>query len=1042
MALELKKPSQLPAAPSVTNSAVMPVDNGVAVQKATPKQIVDAGRPVASEAQAIAGTDNETAMTPLTTKQAMDAGGAGAVALSQAWAESPTSPDGGPSSKSSKTWAGESSVSAAAALASEDAVGVNAAIATAKAAEADASAAAALVSKDAATTSAAAATTKASEAVVSAADALSSKNSAAASATTSTTKAGEASTSAADALASKNAAAASATTSTTKAAEASTSASDALASKNAASTSATNAATSAATSATKAGEASTSAAAALASKNASDTNAATATTKAGEAAASAADALVSKNAAASSATTATTKAGEASSSAAAALVSKTAAEAAAGSDRAAMVTRLAGGFVPTNGVTYHLDGVEYLGKTGSTVIPDLPGLIWSTVITPMHFGALGNDNGSGSGADDGVAINAAIAAYKVVIEAAGNSLGSLDFSGLGRIYRSTISINATGISSWGWSFRDMTIFSQAAGKNGLDMIGSRGGFMDQVMVYGDKASMPRVGIMQARGSIEGPDNFAAGIVMTQCRTMGYFSLTGLYAYGAEGNKRYGCEWWNRQFDAHCAIYTGEDIYPVESDYLAASTGPTSMIFNLDSGAEIRYFPESAAITSMTLANPLVMAVAATTTFAIGQKVTLQADNLKNVGGQAVESLLGEVTATGAGTITFGAIDASTWGAFTAGRAYRANTAPPLVICRSLGHTFETPYVVSFGSTLIDIRAPSTGPIASVSVKIKSACMEAYGNPSYVNFTTYGASLNVDYFEFSGYQGRATDAYFTHTRTGLEIVRIRASKLSIASRLTGYGAMFDNEASFSLFNTSLVVPWESMISPTLFANFVGDILYLNSSKVEIWGGSAKRFGTEQKFPVTGTSVKTEYGDNAGLVKAYQEYDATNNRFLTSFDGVSPNFIHNSSAFRPVVDASADLGLASARWNSIFAANLRAMNVYSHGGSFGYASGDAIGGTITQGTDKTTSVTLDKRTGTVTTAATALGASSRAIFRLNNSTIPSTGLVLLNLKSPTSKYRTSIVGQAAGYVDIELTNFTAGSLSEAVVLSFMVLDGAVN
>lgn len=72
MPIDFIKPSQLPAAASVGADAAIPFDNGVAVEKATPKQIVDAGRPIASESQAVAGVSNTTAMTPLAVRQALD----------------------------------------------------------------------------------------------------------------------------------------------------------------------------------------------------------------------------------------------------------------------------------------------------------------------------------------------------------------------------------------------------------------------------------------------------------------------------------------------------------------------------------------------------------------------------------------------------------------------------------------------------------------------------------------------------------------------------------------------------------------------------------------------------------------------------------------------------------------------------------------------------------------------------------------------------------------------------------------------------------
>lgn len=64
-------PSQLPAAPTVNSTAALIVDSGSIVEKATPAQIVNAAAPVASEAEALAGTDNVKRMTSLRTRQAL-----------------------------------------------------------------------------------------------------------------------------------------------------------------------------------------------------------------------------------------------------------------------------------------------------------------------------------------------------------------------------------------------------------------------------------------------------------------------------------------------------------------------------------------------------------------------------------------------------------------------------------------------------------------------------------------------------------------------------------------------------------------------------------------------------------------------------------------------------------------------------------------------------------------------------------------------------------------------------------------------------------
>lgn len=67
------RPDDLPAASTVSNTDAFVVDRGSAVQKATPSQIVDAAIPLASQAEAEAGTDNAKRVTPLRVAQAISA---------------------------------------------------------------------------------------------------------------------------------------------------------------------------------------------------------------------------------------------------------------------------------------------------------------------------------------------------------------------------------------------------------------------------------------------------------------------------------------------------------------------------------------------------------------------------------------------------------------------------------------------------------------------------------------------------------------------------------------------------------------------------------------------------------------------------------------------------------------------------------------------------------------------------------------------------------------------------------------------------------
>lgn len=73
MAGEIIRPSALPARANPVASEIVPSDNGLEVGGVTIAALVNAARPLATQAEAIAGTDPSKTMTPLTTRQAIDA---------------------------------------------------------------------------------------------------------------------------------------------------------------------------------------------------------------------------------------------------------------------------------------------------------------------------------------------------------------------------------------------------------------------------------------------------------------------------------------------------------------------------------------------------------------------------------------------------------------------------------------------------------------------------------------------------------------------------------------------------------------------------------------------------------------------------------------------------------------------------------------------------------------------------------------------------------------------------------------------------------
>ena len=105
--------------------------------------------------------------------------------------------------------------------------------------------------------------------------------------------------------------------------------------------------------------------------------------------------------------------------------------------------------------------------------------------------------------------------------------------------------------------------------------------------------------------------------------------------------------------------------------------------------------------------------------------------------------------------------------------------------------------------------------------------------------------------------------------------------------------------------------------------------------------------------------------------------------------------------------------------------------------GYSTG--TGGTVSQATDKSTGVTLNKRCGQITMNAASLAAAAEVSFTLTNSAIAATDVVMVSIASGATAgaYSVQCDATAAGSCRISVGNRNAGSLGEAIVLNFVVI-----
>jgi hypothetical protein len=102
--------------------------------------------------------------------------------------------------------------------------------------------------------------------------------------------------------------------------------------------------------------------------------------------------------------------------------------------------------------------------------------------------------------------------------------------------------------------------------------------------------------------------------------------------------------------------------------------------------------------------------------------------------------------------------------------------------------------------------------------------------------------------------------------------------------------------------------------------------------------------------------------------------------------------------------------------------------------------AAQGTVTQLTDKSTAVTLNKPSGRITMNAASLATATNATFTLNNSFISANDTVILTIsggQATPGSYNVFANSLTAGAVSITLRNISGGSLSEAIVINYAIL-----
>jgi hypothetical protein len=155
-------------------------------------------------------------------------------------------------------------------------------------------------------------------------------------------------------------------------------------------------------------------------------------------------------------------------------------------------------------------------------------------------------------------------------------------------------------------------------------------------------------------------------------------------------------------------------------------------------------------------------------------------------------------------------------------------------------------------------------------------------------------------------------------------------------------------------------------------------------------------------------------------------------------VTTSSIANNAVTLPKIVAAAANNTFLARFTTVSVGSSDYEALVTTTTGLGFYTG--AGGTITQATSKATAFALSKMCGQITTAADVLNAATIVSATWTNSLIAATDVVIINHKSGgTLGAYTINVACLAGTATLSIRNNTAGNLSEALVLNFVVIKG---
>lgn len=345
--------------------------------------------------------------------------------------------------------------------------------------------------------------------------------------------------------------------------------------------------------------------------------------------------------------------------------------------------------------------------------------------------------------------------------------------------------------------------------------------------------------------------------------------------------------------------------------------------------------------------------------------------------------------------------------------------------------------------------------------IKDASTTASGFMAFgTDMTTIPTSATTGtgiYIDYSGIYGLASDVQQAYMRASDGKIIAGAGDVTLDT----FGVTLIEGTS-----TTNKVKWVKS-GTSIKTGEIYSLISGGATGVTVVGGYGTYYGNSGKVEIVASSLLSSenaiidliasYGDSSDI-RIYNTSGTFSGLSLSTVGAVAPlSLLHlkstaptfrmedsTASAKSLLVTVDANTAtFAEVTGGTIFSLDLANLDVDVAGAltisgaeAFGYVAG--AGGTVTQNTDKSTGVTLNKPCGTITMSNATLNADTTVSFTLTNSTITTNDVLVLNHLSAGTAGAYLLNAQcASGSASINVRNITAGNLGEAIVISFAVV-----